>query len=291
MSTSDHSGASRWSVRLASPALILVGVAIAWAGGSSSHLPLLILGWVLAINVVAWIPAYLKQTERFYDLIGSTSFISSVLVAGWMVRPGVAGWLMLGCVVLWSGRMAWFLVGRIHRQGKDGRFDTIKPDPVRFLNAWVMQGLWSFLCLLPVLVRLDAAPRAGVSALFWCGLGLWVLGFAIEVAADEQKRRFRSRHPDGSRFIDSGLWSVSRHPNYVGEIMLWTGMTVMAVPLVSEGQWIILITPLFVYWLLRYISGVPLLEKRADEKWGGQDDYEAYKQKTPILFPVPWGKG
>jgi steroid 5-alpha reductase family enzyme len=73
--------------------------------------------------------------------------------------------------------------------------------------------------------------------------------------------------------------------------MLWTGMTVMAVPLVSEGQWIIMITPLFVYWLLRYISGVPLLEKRADEKWGGQDDYEAYKQKTPILFPVPWGKG
>jgi steroid 5-alpha reductase family enzyme len=187
--------------------------------------------------------------------------------------------------------MAWFLVGRIHRQGKDGRFDTIKPDPVRFLNAWVMQGLWSFLCLLPVLVRLDAAPGAGVSVLFWSGLGLWVLGFAIEVAADEQKRRFRSRHPDGSRFIETGLWRMSRHPNYVGEIMLWTGMTVMAVPLVSEGQWIIMITPVFVYWLLRYISGVPLLEKRADEKWGGQDDYEAYKQKTPILFPVPWGKG
>ncbi|NBW93928.1 MAG: DUF1295 domain-containing protein, partial [Bacteroidetes bacterium] len=98
-------------------------------------------------------------------------------------------------------------------------------------------------------------------------------------------------HPDGSRFIDSGLWSVSRHPNYVGEILLWTGMTLMAAPVVSSWQWVILITPAFVYWLLRFVSGVPLLEQRADKKWGGQDAYEAYKRRTPVLFPEPWGRG
>lgn len=186
--------------------------------------------------------------------------------------------------------MAWFLVGRIHRQGKDGRFDEIKPDPVRFLNAWVMQGMWAFLCLLPVLVRLESAPEATDTTLFWVGLGVWILGFASEVIADEQKRRFRMRNPEGGQFISSGLWSISRHPNYVGEILLWTGITIMAIPVVSGWQWVILITPLFVYWLLRFISGVPLLEKRSDEKWGGQVDYERYKSTTPVLFPVPWGK-
>ena len=287
MSSTKNPNTSRWSVRLASPSLMLLGSGVAWAGGSLS---VLVLGWVLLLNVLAWVPAYLKQTERFYDLIGSTSFISSALLAGWMVRPGLAGMIMLACVVLWSSRMAWFLVGRIHRQGKDGRFDAIKPDPVRFLNAWVMQGLWAFLCLLPVLVRLDAAPKATGSVLFWAGFGLWILGFAIEVVADEQKRRFRRQYLDGSQFIETGLWRLSRHPNYVGEILLWAGITVMAVPVANGWQWIILITPAFVYWLLRFISGVPLLEKRSDEKWGGQDAYEAYKRRTPVLFPVPWGK-
>jgi steroid 5-alpha reductase family enzyme len=288
MSSSKSPKTSRWSVRLASPALMLFGAGVAWAGGSLS---VLVLGWVLLLNILAWVPAYLKQTERFYDLIGSASFISSALVVGWMVRPGLAGWIMLACVVLWSSRMAWFLVGRVHRQGKDGRFDAIKPDPFRFLNAWVMQGLWAFLCLLPVLVRLDTAPDAAGSALLWTGLGLWMAGFAIEVIADEQKRRFRRQYPDGSRFIDTGLWRMSRHPNYVGEILLWAGITVMAAPVVSGWQWIILITPTFVYWLLRFVSGVPLLEKRSDEKWGGQEAYEAYKRRTPVLFPVPWGTG
>jgi len=290
MSTSKNTSSSRWAVRLASPGLLAVGAAIAWAAGGTG-IPLRVLGWVVLLNVLAWIPAYLTRSERFYDLIGSTSFISSALLVGWWTDPGPAGWFMLVCVMIWSGRMAWFLVGRIHRQGKDGRFDSIKTDPVRFLNAWVMQGTWAFLCLLPVLVRLEHAPEAADSVLYWIGAGLWIAGFAIEVISDEQKRRFRARFPDGGRFIESGLWSVSRHPNYVGEILLWTGITVMAAPIVSGWQWVILITPLFVYWLLRFVSGVPLLEKRSDEKWAGRDDYEAYKRTTPVLFPVPWGKG
>ena len=184
--------------------------------------------------------------------------------------------------------MAWFLVGRIRRQGKDGRFDTIKTDPIRFLNAWMMQATWAFLCLLPVLVRLEEGPSAAPSALFWMGLSLWAFGFLIEVVSDEQKRGFRIKHPDGNQFIRNGLWSISRHPNYFGEILLWTGVTVMAVPVVSGWQWIVLITPIFVYLLLRFISGVPLLEARSDAKWGGREDYERYKDSTPVLFPLPW---
>jgi steroid 5-alpha reductase family enzyme len=211
-----------------------------------------------------------------------------MVLVGFLIQPGVAGWIMIGCVVMWSGRMAWFLVGRIRRQGKDGRFDTIKTDPIRFLNAWMMQAIWAFLCLLPVLVRLEEGPSAPPSSLFWMGLCLWACGFLIEVVSDEQKRGFRIKHPDGNQFIRNGLWSISRHPNYVGEILLWTGVTVMAVPVVSGWQWIVLITPIFVYSLLRFVSGVPLLEARSDARWGGREDYERYKDHTPVLFPLPW---
>ncbi len=283
---------SRWSVWITTPVLVIVGIVIAMAGGSATRPPyaglsVLVLGWVVLINGLAWIPAYLKRTERFYDLVGSVSFISSAAWLGWWVQPDVAGWIMLAAVSLWSSRMAWFLVGRIHRQGKDGRFDAIKTDVIRFLNAWMMQAIWAFLCLLPVTVRLTDGPHAGFSPLFWAGLIIWAIGFAVEVVSDEQKRRFRKRHPDGSAFIQSGLWSISRHPNYVGEISLWTGMTVMALPVVSGSLWVVLITPLFVYSLLRFVSGVSLLEARSDAKWGGQEEYETYKSRTPILFPMP----
>lgn len=293
---SKKSTSSRWSVWITTPVLLSVAVLIAWAGGSQTRppthgLPMIVLGWVVFLNAAAWIPAYLTRSERFYDLVGSLSFISSLVLVGWLSQPGMAGWIMMAIVLLWTSRMAWFLVGRIRQQGKDGRFDTIKTDPVRFLNAWMMQALWAFLCLLPLLVRQDIDPDEGFSALCWAGLGLWVFGFLIEVISDEQKRTFRRRNPGGTRFIQSGLWSISRHPNYVGEILLWTGFTVMALPVVSGWLWVVLITPVFVYSLLRFVSGVSLLEARSDAKWGGNEDYEAYKRRTPVLFPLPWLRG
>jgi len=284
---------SRWSVWITTPVLLSVAVLIAWAGGSQTRppthgLPMIVLGWVVFLNAAAWIPAYLTRSERFYDLVGSLSFISGLVLVGWLTQPGMAGWIMMAIVLLWTSRMAWFLVGRIRQQGKDGRFDTIKTDPVRFLNAWMMQALWAFLCLLPLLVWQDVTPEEGFSTIYWVGLGVWVFGFLVEVISDEQKRSFRRRNPDGTRFIQSGLWSISRHPNYVGEILLWTGFTVMALPVVSGWLWVVLITPVFVYSLLRFVSGVSLLEARSDAKWGGNEDYEAYKHRTPVLFPLPW---
>lgn len=281
------------AVWLTSPLLVVVGTLLALAGGSQTRplwdsLPFLVWIWVAGLNVLAWTPATLTRSERFYDLIGSTSFISSVGLVWWFVQPSVAGSILLLCVATWSARMAWFLVGRIRQQGKDGRFDTIKTDPFRFLNAWLMQAIWAYICLAPVVVLVSVSPYAGWSTWMVAGITVWMVGFAIEVISDEQKRRFRAARPDGNGFITSGLWSKSRHPNYVGEIVLWTGLTIPAIPVVSGWQMAALITPVFVYVLLRFVSGVPLLEKRSDEKWGGLPEYEAYKNRTPILFPKPF---
>jgi steroid 5-alpha reductase family enzyme len=117
------------------------------------------------------------------------------------------------------------------------------------------------------------------------GFLMWVFGFAIEVSADAQKSRFNANPDNKGKFIQTGLWSRSRHPNYFGEIMLWVGIAVIALPVLHSWQWVALISPIFVTLLLTRVSGVPLLEKKADKKWGGQEDYEAYKKRTPTLIP------
>ena len=295
MSADSTSTDRRWTVWATTPVLLLIGTLLALAGGSTTRplwdsWPLLVWVWIAGVNVLAWVPAFILRSERFYDLTGSFSFISSMIGLFVIAQPGLPATLLMLAIVLWSGRMAWFLVGRIHRQGKDGRFDDIKTDPWRFLNTWLMQALWAFICVGPVVAAVDAMPGMGWTPWLLAGLLVWTFGFAIEVIADEQKRRFRKQHPDGKRFITRGLWAVSRHPNYVGEIILWTGLCIAAIPVFSGWQWAFLITPVFVFVLLRFVSGVPLLEQRADEKWGGQTEYEAYKKRTPVLFPVPWKK-
>ncbi|MBE0636838.1 DUF1295 domain-containing protein, partial [Candidatus Bipolaricaulota bacterium] len=116
---------------------------------------------------------------------------------------------------------------------------------------------------------------------------IWMCGFSIEVLADAQKARFRSNPANKGHFIQSGLWAWSRHPNYFGEIVLWFGVAIIALPVLRGWQWLSLISPLFVTLLITRISGIPLLEKRADEKWAGQDTYEGYKAGTSVLIPWP----
>jgi steroid 5-alpha reductase family enzyme len=134
-------------------------------------------------------------------------------------------------------------------------------------------------------ITTTARKELGLFALI--GFLIWIFGFAIEVVADAQKSRFRADPMNKGKFIDTGLWARSRHPNYFGEIVLWIGVAVIALPILRGWQWVTLISPVFVTLLLTRISGVPMLEKRADEKWGGQEDYEAYKERTPVLIPRP----
>ena len=119
------------------------------------------------------------------------------------------------------------------------------------------------------------------------GLCTWIVGFAIEVIADMQKTAFRADPTNAGDFITTGLWAWSRHPNYFGEIMLWTGMAIMVLPALAGFQYLMLISPLFVATLLLGVSGVPMLERRADARWGAQSDYQRYKATTPVLVPRP----
>jgi len=240
------------------------------------------------IQWLVFIPSYLLRNESFYDLTGSVTYISVTVVAV-LLSPEADGRsiLLLGLVVIWAVRLGTFLVRRIRKAGKDARFDELKTSFPRFLLTWTLQGLWVSLTLAAAMAAITTTTRKGLDIFALIGLLVWALGFALEVVADTQKSRFRADPANKDKFVQSGVWAWSRHPNYFGEIVLWIGVAIIALPVLQGWQWVTLISPVFVTLLLTRVSGVPLLEKRADEKWGGQDDYEAYKERTPVLIPRP----
>ena len=279
---------------LALPVIVLAGVGIAWAGSQGgatvAGIPVfaLCVGLAFLIQWLVFIPAYLLQSERFFDLTGSITYISVTAIAV-LLSPVVDGrsLLLLGLVVIWAVRLGTFLFRRIHKAGKDTRFDEIKTSFLRFLLTWSLQGLWVTFTLAAALAVITSTTRKELGLFALIGFLVWLLGFVFEATADAQKSRFRADPANKGKFINTGLWAWSRHPNYFGEIVLWIGVAIIALPILQGWQWITLISPVFVALLLTRISGVPMLEKRADRKWGGQEDYEAYKAHTPVLIPRP----
>jgi len=279
------------------PVVVLFGALVAWAGSQSGSqlggLPIfaLLVGLAFFIQWLAYLPAYFKQTEKFYDITGSLTYVTLVVLA-LLLSPAVdaRSWLLGALVIVWAARLGVFLFGRIHKAGKDDRFDEIKPSWIRFLNAWTIQALWITFTASAALIAITSSARKELDVFALLGFVVWAFGFAFEVAADSQKSRFNADPANKGKFIQTGLWAFSRHPNYFGEIVLWVGVVIIAAPVLQGWQWVALVSPLFVTLLLTRVSGVPLLEKKADQKWGGQAEYEAYKSKTPVLIPR-LGKG
>ena len=244
----------------------------------------------IGMQWVVWIPASIGQTERFYDLTGGLTYLTVVGFSLWAgsqsETPSLRELIVSLLVVIWSLRLSSFLYLRIHRTGKDGRFDKLKTSPIRFLVPWTLQGLWVFLTMIVVIVinsQADSAPALGI----WDGIGLsiWILGFGIEVIADNQKTIFNTEPDNQGKWIDSGLWSYSRHPNYLGEILLWTGIAFFGISCFTGLERVAWISPIFIYLLLTKISGTPILDKRALEKWGDDPEYQKYRVNTPALIP------
>ncbi len=273
---------------------VAIGAAMSFAGSDGGNrvagLPVFALCGALAfaINWLAFIPSALARTEHYYDLVGGITYIAvtsfAVAFAG---ELDMRTTLVAAMVAVWALRLSSFLFLRISKSGKDSRFDEIKHQPARFLMAWTLQGLWVLLTAAAALAVITGGERAPLGAVGIAGVGVWAAGMLIEIVADRQKSNFKADPANEGRFINVGLWAWSRHPNYFGEIVLWTGMAIVAIPVLQGWQWATLVSPVFVAFLLIKVSGIPLLEAKADERWGGDDDYEAYTRSTPVLVLKP----
>jgi steroid 5-alpha reductase family enzyme len=271
---------------------VALGAAISWAGSDGGDrwgsVPVFALCGFLAfaINWLAYIPSAIAQTEHYYDLVGGITYISATIAAILLSADlDLRAMIVAGMVLVWSFRLATFLFRRIARAGKDSRFDVLKTRPVSFLMAWTIQALWVLLTAAAALAIITGGNRVPLGVIGYVGIAVWLSGFAIEVISDNQKSSFKADPANQGKFINVGLWAWSRHPNYFGEIVIWIGMAIIALPVLQGWQWATLISPVFVIFLLTKVSGIPMLEKAADERWGGQDDYETYKRNTPVLIP------
>ncbi len=275
-------------------AIIAFSAALAVAGNQGSvvfsGLPLFIIcasvGFML--HWLAFIPAFAYQTEHYFDLIGSASYIGTVILTV-ALHPGMdtRGLIISVMIAVWAVRLGSFLFARVKKAGKDRRFNEIKTRFFRYMFTWTLGGAWVFITMAAGLAAMTSTTQQAVGIPFFIGTTLWVLGFGLEVVADSQKTSFRRQAANAEKFITTGLWQYSRHPNYFGEIILWLGIAVMSAPVLVGWQLAALISPVFVFFLLTKVSGIPMLEKSGLERWGSDPKYQRYISITSSLVPLP----
>ena len=273
---------------------LALGALVAWAGSHNGaqlgSVPLFAAVVLLAfvIQWIVYIHAQLKQTEKYFDLVGSLTYTSISLVILFSVPDLSTRALILGLMVMtWALRLGPFLYFRIKKDGGDSRFDERKKVPIRFFNVWNIQGLWVTFTASAAWIGMTSADQEPIGWLFFVGITLWAVGLIVEVTADVQKRVWRRKPENKGRFITTGLWSWSQHPNYFGEITLWLGVALVALPNFSGWQFVGLLSPIFVTILLTKVSGIPLLQQQGEERWGDEQAYHDYRENTSLLVPLP----
>lgn len=248
---------------------------------------LLSLGVALGVNAAFFAAAAARRTDVVTDLSYSLTF---VLLAVLLLFTGARETMQLVAsllVIAWAARLGTFLFRRILRMRTDHRFDGIRDRPLRFARFWLLQAITVAVVMLPVSYLLDRDHPPGVGIWSMVGAAIWLVGLVVEALADAQKAAFKAREENRGRFIASGLWRYSRHPNYFGEMLVWWGVFVYVIPALHGAAFAVVAGPLFITLLLLFVSGIPPLERSAEEKYGSDAAYRAYKQRTSILVPLP----
>ena len=239
------------------------------------------------IHWLFFIPAYLLKTEKFFDLTGSLTYISIMVYVVYTknnLQEQLGSIILASLVILWAVRLGSFLFLRIKKAGEDKRFREIKTSFARFFLLWTISGMWVSFCSMCALTAIASNDGVIVNNIFYIGLVTFIIGLSIEIIADSQKTKFRKDPKNKDKFINEGLWAKSRHPNYVGEITLWAGVAIMSFSSLEGSQYISLISPIFTYLLLVYVSGVPQLTASGQKKWGHLESYQDYIKNTPTLI-------
>jgi len=233
-----------------------------------------------------WIVASFYQTEKFFDLAGScTSIFLTLQSLRWQRKVTLRQLVQSGCVTVWALRLGLYLFHRIIQDGKDIRFNQVRGNPRLFWIFWTAQGLWVWLTLLPTLILNTSTKEEKLTWKDYLGWSLWLVGFILEVTADRQKSQFRAEPANKGKWISSGLWSLCQHPNYLGEILMWSSLFLPASSVMSGHQYWSVVSPLFVAYFVTRVSGIPMLERQGLKKWGHLTEYQKYRENTAVLIP------
>jgi len=241
----------------------------------------------LGINALGFVLALAGRTDRYTDISYALTF-AAVALAGLLAGPP-PGWhtlALFAMVMLWSIRLGAYLLARILKTGRDERFDERREHPVRLARFWGLQAISVWIISLPVALAMAIPMPPEIPVWVWAGFAAWAVGLTVEAVSDWQKFRFRNQAENRGRFIRSGLWRYSRHPNYFGEMMVWWGLWLFVLPRLAGWSHLAVVSPLYITLLLLFVSGIPLLEKKARQKYGSDPAWQAYVKSTSRL--IPW---
>lgn len=243
--------------------------------------------FALGVNVLMFVPAYINKTDKLTDISYAVSFAAVSLFGYLLSVRSATQTIVLACVLLWSLRLGSYLFIRINWMKRDKRFDGMRENFWRFLKFWLLQGTSVFVVLVAALLAFGG-EAADADARALAGIGIFLAGLLLEAMADAQKFGFMKNPKNKGKWIDSGVWRLSRHPNYLGEILVWAGIWLVAIGALPElsTKLAALVSPLYISLLLLFVSGIPLLERAADKRWGKDKGYQSYKRQTPVLVPT-----
>lgn len=240
----------------------------------------------LVIQTIFFVIAFLLKIDKFTDITYASSFallaFISLLIGG---NATVYKVVLVLMVTSWALRLGGFLLYRVMQTGKDERFDQMRDNFVKFGTFWLIQAITVWVVSLAFIVVLAKDERLTFGAVSIVGFIVWLIGLAIEAAADFQKSAFKANPANRGKWVDTGLWKYSRHPNYLGEITCWIGVFVYCSTALDGIEFLTAISPIFIFLLIRFVSGVPILEKKYNERYKNDAKYAEYKKKTGLLIP------
>ena len=245
------------------------------------------------IHLIIFIPSAIMKNEKFYDFTGMIAYLSIIIFAIQQKYIQIHSIdiysLVLSLLIsIWTLRLGIFLFYRVLKVGEDIRFKDVKNNALKFFVWFSISSLWVSLTTMAAMNVVTSKNYNKDLTLLCIGTIIWIIGFLFEIISDYQKIKFKNNASNKNKFIDSGLWSISRHPNYFGEIILWIGIYIITLPSTSGLEYLGIISPLFVIILLNKVSGINLLEASADKEWGLSNEYQKYKKITPRLIPKLW---
>lgn len=235
-----------------------------------------------------FVVTYLCRFDKLTDFAGGSNFVILALLTLLLGQTYYARQIVITTLtVVWGARLALFLLYRILQWGEDRRFDDKRDSLGKLAVFWTLQAVWVWTVSLPVTFINASEDNPPIGAADIIGWLMWAVGFLTESVADAQKTSFKNKAENKGKWCDAGLWAISRHPNYFGEILLWWGVFVASIPILSGGTWAAVLGPIFITLILLFVSGIPLLEQSMDERYATRPEYLQYKKHTSPLIPLP----
>jgi len=240
------------------------------------------------VQILFFVYAAVKKIDTVTDLSYGLTFIILACVGLFFTQTylqfHVIAFIM---VVAWGIRIATYLFLRINTMKRDRRFDGIREKFLSFATFWFFQAIVVWIVSLPSIYLFTISSDRKLNVWMVLGIGMWLMGMIVETIADMQKFTFKTDPANKGKWIDRGLWKYARHPNYFGEMLCWWGIFVFSLPFQIGFSWITIIGPLSITYTLLFATGIPTLEKKYNERYKDNQEYQAYKRRTNLLIPLP----